>query len=62
MDEGIQWSSDTLDRQLALVTAKARDAVSAFLDPGYIARLVREMELTPQAPGRLTTDPAGLGP
>ena len=44
MDEGIQWSSDTLDRQLELVTAKARDAVTAFLDPGYVARLVREME------------------
>ena len=44
MDEGIQWSSDTLDRQLELVTAKARDAVTAFLDPGDVARLVREME------------------
>jgi hypothetical protein len=34
MDEGIQWSSDTLDRQLELVTAKARDAVTSFLSPG----------------------------
>ena len=53
MDEGIQWSSDTLDRQLELVTAKARDAVTAFLDPGYVARLVREME---QHAGHRVTD------
>jgi hypothetical protein len=26
------------------VTAKARDAGTAFLDPGYVARPVREME------------------
>jgi len=44
MDEGIQWSANnTLDRHLELVTAKAGDAVTAFLDPGYLARLVREM-------------------
>jgi hypothetical protein len=34
MDEGVRWSADTQDRQLALVTAKARDAVAAFLSPG----------------------------
>jgi hypothetical protein len=33
MEEGVRWSGDTLDRQLALVTAKARDAVTAFLSP-----------------------------
>jgi hypothetical protein len=47
MDEGNQWSCDTLDRQFELVTAKARDAVTAFLDCGYVARLVREMERRP---------------
>ena len=26
------------------MTIKARDAVTAFLDPGYVGRLVREME------------------
>lgn len=31
MEEGVRWSGDTMDRQLALVTAKARDAVTAFL-------------------------------
>jgi len=44
MDEGVRWSGDTLDRQLALVTAKARDAVAAFLSPGYAERIVRDLE------------------
>jgi hypothetical protein len=44
MDEGIRWSGDTQDRQLALVTAKARDAVRAFLSPGYVERVVRDLE------------------
>ena len=44
MDEGVRWSGDTQDRQLALVTAKARDAVRAFLSPGYAERIVRDLE------------------
>jgi hypothetical protein len=44
MDEGVRWSGDTLDRQLALVTAKARDAVAAFLSPGYAQKVVRDLE------------------
>jgi hypothetical protein len=44
MEEGVRWSGDTLDRQLALVTAKARDAVKAFLSPGYAERIVRGLE------------------
>ena len=44
LDEGVRWSGDTQDRQLALVTAKARDAVRAFLSPGYAERVVRELE------------------
>ena len=44
MDEGVRWSGDTQDRQLALVTAKARDAVRAFLSPGYAERVVRDLE------------------
>ena len=43
-EEGIRWSGDTQDRQLALVTAKARDAVAAFLTPGYAEKTVRELE------------------
>jgi hypothetical protein len=44
MEEGVRWSGDTLDRQLALVTAKARDAVAAFLSPDYTERVVRDLE------------------
>jgi hypothetical protein len=44
MDEGVRWSGDTQGRQLALVTAKARDAVAAFLSPGYAQRVVRDLE------------------
>jgi hypothetical protein len=45
MDEGvINWSRDTIDKQLALVTARARDAVATFLDKDYMVRVIREME------------------
>uniref|UniRef100_UPI0021C020C8 DUF932 domain-containing protein n=1 Tax=Frankia gtarii TaxID=2950102 RepID=UPI0021C020C8 len=42
LDDGvIQWSADTQRRATELVTAKARDAVAAFLDPDYVQRAVR---------------------
>lgn len=45
MDEGlIRWSRDTVDKQLALVTARARDAVATFLDVDYMRKVVRELE------------------
>jgi hypothetical protein len=44
MEEGIRWSGDTCDRQLALVAAKSRDAVMAFLTPGYVEKVVRGLE------------------
>lgn len=45
MDEGlIQWSRDTVEKQLALVTARARDAVTTFLDAGYMQKVIRELE------------------
>jgi hypothetical protein len=50
MEEGVRWSGDTLDRQLALVTAKARDAVTAFLSPGYAERIVRAWRSRPGTP------------
>ena len=35
LDEGVvTWSGNTLDKTLALITAKTTDAVTAFLDPG----------------------------
>lgn len=45
MDEGvIRWSDDTQERNLALVAAKARDAVTTFLDGDYLRRKVNEIE------------------
>jgi hypothetical protein len=42
LDEGVvAWSGNTLDKTLALVTAKTTDAVAAFLDAGYLNRAVR---------------------
>lgn len=45
MDEGvIDWSLDTQRKNLDLVTAKARDAVTAFLDVDYVAKAVAGLE------------------
>lgn len=45
MDEGVvSWSQDTVEKNAALVTAKARDAVSAFLDQDYLQRQVDGIE------------------
>jgi hypothetical protein len=45
MDEGtIRWTKDTIDKQLALVTAKTRDAVATFLDRDYMIKVIRDME------------------
>lgn len=45
MDEGtVRWTKDTIDKQLALVTAKTRDAVATFLDKDYMTKVIRDME------------------
>lgn len=44
MEEGIRWTKDTIDKQLALVTARARDAVATFLDVDYMKKVIRDME------------------
>lgn len=45
LDEGvIAWSRDTQEKNLALVTAKARDAVSSFLSSEYLTEVVGKME------------------
>ncbi len=42
LDEGVvAWSGNTLDKTLALITAKTTDAVGAFLDPAYADRVMR---------------------
>lgn len=40
----IDWSADTQAKSLQLVTAKARDAVTRFLDPRYVTRVIEGME------------------
>lgn len=45
LDEGIvRWSGDTQQRNLALITAQARDTVATFLDAGYVTAKIAEME------------------
>lgn len=45
MDEGVvRWSADTSAKNLALITAKTRDAVTQFLNPEYIRANVAELE------------------
>lgn len=44
LDEGIQWSAETSDKLLALLTSKTRDAVRSFLDPAWVERAVRALE------------------
>ncbi|MFC8850576.1 MULTISPECIES: DUF932 domain-containing protein [unclassified Micromonospora] len=45
LDEGVvRWRRDTRQANLDLVTKQARDAVSAFLDVGYVAAKLREIE------------------
>jgi hypothetical protein len=51
LDEGvIRWSDDTQKKNLDLITAKARDAVSTFLDVEYMERVIRRLEETAGTP------------
>jgi hypothetical protein len=51
----IQWSDDTQAKAVALVTARTRDAVQAFVDPLFVQRIVDGIE--EQADQRVT-DPS----
>lgn len=45
LDEGvIRWTEDTQRKALELVTAKARDAVSTFLDLNYVRTVLLDVE------------------
>ncbi len=58
LDEGIvQVSADTMEKQLALITAQARDAVATFMDRGYVERKIRQIQETAGIP---VTDPAAV--
>lgn len=51
LDEGvIKWSADTQAKELAVITAKARDAVATFLDPTYVRETVAKLEELAGAP------------
>jgi len=44
-DEGVvRYTADTQDKELALITARARDAVATFLSPGYLQSKITEIE------------------
>jgi hypothetical protein len=56
-DEGvIRYSADTLDKELVLITARARDAVATFLSPQYLQAKITDMERTAGAPVRHPED------
>lgn len=45
MEKGmVNWSDDTRRKNLDLITAQARDAVSTFLDVDYVTRKISELE------------------
>lgn len=50
----VTWSDNTRDKTLALITAKTTDAVTAYLDPGYVTRALRAIEADA---GHPVTDP-----
>jgi hypothetical protein len=55
LDDGvIRWSGDTQQRNLDLITAQARDAVTTFLDTAYLERKIAEMS---EAAGHEVSDP-----
>ena len=40
----VRYTADTLEKELALITARARDAVSTFLSPDYLLAKVTEIQ------------------
>ena len=56
LDAGvIEWSADTQRKQLDLIMGKTRDALHAFLTPGFLARKLEKIEV---AAGKPVTEPA----
>lgn len=46
----IRYTADTQEKELALITARARDAVATFLSPAYLQAKVTEIERKAGAP------------
>lgn len=54
-DDGvIAWSEATTTKTLELISARTADAVAAYLDPGQVAAMVRDLE---KVSGKPVTDP-----
>lgn len=53
-DGVVQWSAETMTKVLELITSRTRDAVAAYLDTDYVARMVRQLE---QVSGTPVHDP-----
>jgi hypothetical protein len=56
----IDWSADTQQRHLDLITARARDAVARFLDPAYVQSVVTRLERDAGAPVQRPQDTIAL--
>jgi hypothetical protein len=46
----VRYSADTMDKELALITARARDAVATFLSTGYLLDKITQIEHTARMP------------
>ncbi|MFI6713569.1 DUF932 domain-containing protein [Nonomuraea sp. NPDC050478] len=56
MDEGVvRWSADTQDKNLALITAQTRDAITTFLDLDYVRAKLDQLA---RMSGARVADPA----
>ncbi len=56
-EEGVvRYTADTLEKELALITARARDAVATFLSPQYLQAKVTDIERKAGAPVRHPED------
>ncbi|HXL92218.1 MAG TPA: DUF932 domain-containing protein [Streptosporangiaceae bacterium] len=53
-DGVVTWSEATTTKTLELITSRTRDAVAAYLDPGYVTRMIRDLETVS---GKPVTDP-----
>lgn len=53
-DGVVTWSAETTAKTLELITSRTRDAVSAYLDPAFVTRMIRDLETDA---GKPITDP-----
>lgn len=62
LDEGVvEWSEETREKEIALITSQAADAVKTFLNADYIAGVVAKFEEKAQKPVEATTVVKNVG-